>query len=208
MRRALALRKRSTREPRRFCWGQVKRPRKGGAWRHRSAHAPKGRGGRTCASWGKEEGRGDAGVIIEKVPERSKTSGCGRRPGVTGRQNLVRIQRGLMVTAGGQTGPPGLWEAGGAALAGRGGRVRTIPPVWSKGAVGVALPWRGQRVTFGRYHLRRAGGLIRRYHWTEQRGSSGQSYPESGAVGREPRGGPRGFFGPHRLVGSGGELRT
>ncbi|XP_077888109.1 DNA-binding death effector domain-containing protein 2 isoform X2 [Ictidomys tridecemlineatus] len=48
-----------------------------------------GRGGRTCASWGKEEERGDAGVIIEKVPERSKTSGCGRRPGVIGRRNPV-----------------------------------------------------------------------------------------------------------------------
>uniref|UniRef100_A0A8C9HYR2 Death effector domain containing 2 n=1 Tax=Piliocolobus tephrosceles TaxID=591936 RepID=A0A8C9HYR2_9PRIM len=109
MRRALSLRKRSTRLPRHFCWGQVKRPRKGGAWRHRSAHALKGRGGRTCASWGKEEGRGDAGVIIEKVPERSKTSGCGRRPGVTGRQNLClqnaiamappALQRGQRVAA-------------------------------------------------------------------------------------------------------------
>ncbi|KAL1769495.1 DNA-binding death effector domain-containing protein 2 [Sigmodon hispidus] len=44
-----------------------------------------------CAvgAWAKEEERGDAGVIIEKVPERSKTSGCGRRPGIIGRRNLV-----------------------------------------------------------------------------------------------------------------------
>lgn len=76
-------------------------PGGGGAWKLHSAHAPKGRGGRTCASWGKEEGRGDAGVIIEKVPERSKTSGCGRRPGVVRRRNLVRIQRGLRATGGG-----------------------------------------------------------------------------------------------------------
>lgn len=50
---------------------------------------------------GRKEGRGDAGVIIEKVPERSKTSGCGRRPGVVRRRILVRIQRGLRATGGG-----------------------------------------------------------------------------------------------------------
>ncbi|KAL1769496.1 DNA-binding death effector domain-containing protein 2 [Sigmodon hispidus] len=46
-----------------------------------------------CAvgAWAKEEERGDAGVIIEKVPERSKTSGCGRRPGIIGRRNLALV---------------------------------------------------------------------------------------------------------------------
>ncbi|XP_077888110.1 DNA-binding death effector domain-containing protein 2 isoform X3 [Ictidomys tridecemlineatus] len=73
-----------------------------------------GRGGRTCASWGKEEERGDAGVIIEKVPERSKTSGCGRRPGVIGRRNpalvlsLFRIPPPGMALSGSTLAPS--WE--------------------------------------------------------------------------------------------------
>ena len=80
-----ALRRRSTGLPDTTVGGG---PREGPG---SSALALKGRGGRTCASWAKEEGRGDAGVIIEKVPERSKTSGCGRRLGVVRRRNSVRL---------------------------------------------------------------------------------------------------------------------
>lgn len=111
---AEAIRQNGTRsspdaEPLSFCAGAVQGGRtlrlgagpEGGAWKPLSALAPKGRGGRTCARWGKEEERGDAGVIIEKVPERYKTSGRGRRPGVVRRRNSVRMWRGLQATGGG-----------------------------------------------------------------------------------------------------------
>lgn len=41
------------------------------------------------------------------MPERSKTSGCGRRPGVAGRRHLVRLRRGRRAAGGGALGPPG-----------------------------------------------------------------------------------------------------
>ena len=75
------------RPARHYSWGRAQ----GRGLEAHSALAPKGRGGRTCVSWAVEEGRGDAGVIIEKVPERSKTSGCGRRLGVVRRRNSVRL---------------------------------------------------------------------------------------------------------------------
>ncbi|OWK16463.1 hypothetical protein Celaphus_00004542 [Cervus elaphus hippelaphus] len=75
------------RPARHYSWGRAQ----GRGLEAHSALAPKGRGGRTCVSWAEEEERGDAGVIIEKVPERSKTSGCGRRLGVVRRRNSALV---------------------------------------------------------------------------------------------------------------------